>query len=66
MTKKHFIALADKLRPIRDRIPAEVLEVLQDFCRVQNPRFLASRWTGYLAGTCGPNGGAVRYPERRG
>jgi hypothetical protein len=43
MTKKHFIALAD-------------VNALADFCHSQNPNFNRSRWMGYIAGECGPNG----------
>lgn len=68
MSKKDFIALADQIRsynryhshdgnPIFG--PAH-LEALADFCQSQNPRFMRERWLGYIAGTCGQNGGAVK------
>jgi hypothetical protein len=70
MTKKHFIALADKLIKIqRDGIwnshtyqmfQQSVLPELADFCAEQNPRFDRERWLGYIAGTNGPNGGRVK------
>lgn len=31
---------------------------LADFCVIQNPRFNRERWLAYIAGECGPNGGA--------
>lgn len=63
MTKKHFIALADVARlEILPRIPPEsrrgVLEELARFCKSQNENFDRESWLGYIAGTCGPNGGA--------
>ena len=33
---------------------------LADFCAAQNPRFDRARWLGYIAGTNGPNDGAVK------
>lgn len=58
MTKKDFIALADRLKGLD--VPEPVLQELIRFCRDRNPRFNASRWRGYLAGECGPNGGEIR------
>lgn len=69
MTKKHFIALADAIRehnrtamgPLSGPKFSEAqLVALADFCQSQNPRFDCLRWLGYIAGTCGPNGGAIR------
>jgi len=70
MSKQDFIALADQLRielrhnPVLSGLDsaeqAALVRFLCDFCRSQNSRFDASRWTGYLQGTCGPNGGAVK------
>lgn len=63
MTKKHFIALADAIREHNTR-PAftpftpDQLHTLADFCRAQNPQFKGERWVQYIAGECGPNGGA--------
>ena len=45
-----------KVRCIRNAVAAEIA----DFCRSQNPRFNRDRWLDYIAGECGPNGGAVR------
>jgi len=39
-------------------------DTLADFCAAQNPRFNRSRWLAYIAGTCGPNGGAVKGGEK--
>lgn len=67
MSKKDFIALADRLRDL----PTEtgpcmqsVLDTLADFCASQNPRFKRERWFGYIKGICGPSGGPVRPPIR--
>lgn len=35
-----------------------------DFCASQNPRFNRSRWLAYIAGECGPNGGAITRERR--
>ena len=70
MSKKHFIALADIVRGSNYNIAGEEIENrpfsdyairrLADFCESFNPRFNRSRWLGYIAGTCGPNGGGWR------
>ncbi len=73
MTKKHFIALADVIRPaitgpvmvhetgkpVRT-MRDNVIEALADFCASQNPRFNRERWLDYVAGKCGKNGGKVK------
>lgn len=64
MTKKHFIALADQLiamkaEPFYDKEQlAAFTRDMARFCKAQNPRFDTERFLGYVAGTCGPNGGA--------
>lgn len=74
MTKKNFIALADKIRQ-HNRIEAQFdpkerggmaepftacqIRSLAEFCEAENPRFNRERWLGYIAGTCGKNGGKV-------
>ena len=71
MTKKHFIALADAIRecnrehqslPLGSHNVAgfsrHQLNALADFCQSQNPHFNRERWLAYIAGECGPNGGA--------
>ncbi len=68
MTKKHFIALADAIRDYNvnrkpgnpSRISAPIRNELADFCQSQNPRFNRERWLGYIAGTNGKNGGAIK------
>jgi hypothetical protein len=66
MTKKHFIALADKIRQFRtdgsgnQPFSAAQIRVLADFCKEQNPNFNHERWLAYIAGECGPNGGQVK------
>lgn len=75
MSKKDFIALADTIREHnrlataehkRHRLEGAVpfdsqhLVTLMQFCESQNHRFLRGRWLAYIAGECGPNGGAVK------
>lgn len=78
MSKKDFIALADVIRaknePFKrgDFYPhssqgffdRELTGTLADFLTAQNPRFNRSRWLAYIAGDCGPSGGAVKAPCR--
>jgi hypothetical protein len=70
MTKKHFIALADRIKDANRtaendstmkgyRFSLQNINVLADFCQSQNPRFNRKRWLAYIAGECGPNGGKV-------
>lgn len=68
LTKKDFIHLADSIRENnrralgaeKDRVlfDANQLETLADFCQESNPNFKRDRWLDYIAGHCGPNGGA--------
>lgn len=58
MSKKDFIALADKLRGLE--IPPDVLDALVAFCKANNPAFKEERWRQYLRGECGPSGGVKR------
>lgn len=64
MSKKDFIALADAIRSYNKKhesqFDVEQIRVLANFCKMQNSRFLAERWLSYIAGECGPSGGAVR------
>ncbi len=69
MSKKDFIALADTMRDfLATNAGREMDEHSQNvllqhkvwFCEGQNPNFMRDRWLGYIAGTCGPNGGTVR------
>jgi hypothetical protein len=70
MTKKHFIALADMIRDTKKRyengavtaVPFTQEQIcdLADFCESQNPNFNRDLWRSYIAGKCGPNGGARR------
>ena len=68
MSKKHFIALADAIRE-HNRIAVntngqpfdmEQIDTITRFCIAQNSRFNSQRFVDYIAGLCGPNGGAVR------
>ena len=61
MTKKDFIALANYLRHTCGYCEAftpRQIEHLADFCHSQNPAFKRERWVAFIAGQCGPNGGA--------
>ncbi len=70
MTKKHFIKIADEIRahnklasnPAQNMKPFDIeqLNTLKMAFRDINPRFNAGRWTDYIAGECGPNGGAIK------
>jgi hypothetical protein len=65
MSKKTFIALADAIREhnriyIGSEFSDGQLDTLADFCQLQNSQFKHDRWLGYIAGACGPNGGAIK------
>lgn len=60
MSKKHFIALAEKLRDTPIIFTDEQLYLLASFCEEQNHKFKTSRWIGYIRGECGPSGGKVK------
>lgn len=67
MTKKHFIALADEIKAENAMRKYKVfqkrhLKALARFCYNMNPRFNQVRFEGYIAGTCGPNGGKISKP----
>ena len=74
MSKKHFIALADAIRIHNNlhhgivgsnEFGPEQLRTLADFCRAMNGRFNRERWLSYIAGECGPNGGAIKKSAAR-
>jgi hypothetical protein len=67
MTKKQFVALADSIRE-HNRLAKfngetaftdDHFAALSRFCALENARFKRERWLDYIAGRCGPNGGAV-------
>lgn len=70
MSKKHFIALADAMRPVLNAdgvneltgvtSKANVIDALIRFCHEQNPNFMEGRWMDYLNGDCGPSGGQIK------
>lgn len=72
MTKKHFIALADAIRnhnsaanhPLNSgrftEFTPNQIRALANFCHSQNSNFNTERWHGYIAGTNGKNGGAIK------
>ena len=70
MTKKHFIALADAIREHNnthtdwsETFNMSHLNVLADQFQAENPRFNRERWFNYIAGICGPNGGAIKQEK---
>lgn len=61
MSKKHYIALANTIKGMQPiPLTAWQIEQLATFCADQNPRFNRERWLDYIAGKCGPNGGAIK------
>jgi hypothetical protein len=68
MTKKHFIALADKVKYANRYVTNDgnsvfgpmALKFLADFCEDQNNSFKRERWFDYIRGDCGPNGGNIK------
>ena len=65
MTKKHFISLAETLRDdlqpeLTPFMFEQVVGALAAWCHSQNSNFNEAIFRGYIAGTCGPSGGAVR------
>ena len=72
MSKQDFIELADTIRrelcgfrmvydaQTPDVSVQKVVEVLAAFCKRQNYAFKKERWIDYIAGECGPNGGAIK------
>lgn len=67
MSKKDFIALANAIKwhnqdtslseNPQPFTPVQILTIAH-FCQSQNPNFNRERWLDYIAGKCGPNGGA--------
>lgn len=65
MSKQDFVALADMIKSLqnsedRERFRPGQIAILADFCRSQNSNFKRERWLEYIAGKCGPNGGAIK------
>jgi hypothetical protein len=65
MSKKDFIALADMIRTYNaynanKPFDRDHLAALAIFCQKQNSNFKMQRWLDYIAGECGPNGGAIK------
>lgn len=58
MSKKHFIDLANHIIGNRKLFATNTILSLADFLASQNPLFNRERWMDYIAGRCGPNGGA--------
>ncbi len=64
LTKRHFRAIADMIRENsthREAFTLHQVELIADFCASCNPRFDRERFMRYIAGECGPNGGAVKH-----
>ena len=68
MSKRDFIALADIIRDHNrfedTRFTTKQVTVLAEFCHEQNPNFNRECWLAYIAGECGPNGGAVKVAAK--
>lgn len=73
MSKQDFIALADALRgekPADHWDPNKKAQWENDcraiarVCKRANSAFKEDRWFAYIAGDCGPNGGAVKTVRR--
>ena len=69
MSKQDFIALADAIKAHNLMFPDVAfndshLNALARFCASQNRNFMAHRWLDYIAGKCGPNGGAVKVSAK--
>lgn len=76
MSKKHFIALADVLKVLRTRyqqadssalictsggVMLDAVEsAMADFCAQQSSQFNRAVFVGYINGTNGPSGGAIK------
>ncbi|MDO8547836.1 MAG: hypothetical protein Q7R68_10820 [Nitrospirales bacterium] len=69
MTRKHFIALADKVRVYQltkyrngelENKPPFLIDVLADFCQEQSEAFNREAFIGYIRGDCGPSGGKIK------
>jgi hypothetical protein len=62
MSKKDFIALGilvrDTTRNGEPVFSQTAIYALADFCATQNPLFKRDRWLNFIAGHCGPAGGA--------
>lgn len=72
MTKKHFIALANRIKRYNNgafdsgtniasplQFTHTQLLCLADFCQSTNHNFKRERWLSYIKGECGPSGGKV-------
>lgn len=64
MSKKHFIAMAQYIMQHNnfesDKFTTGQLGSLARFCKSINAHFNGDRWLAYIAGECGPNGGAIK------
>ena len=62
MSKKDFISLANIIKGNKDAtgFTPDAILLLSHWCGEQNPRFKRVRWLDYIAGECGPNGGAIK------
>lgn len=45
---------------VQEAVLQTIATELADFCKAQNGCFDRQRWLSYIAGECGPNGGAVK------
>ena len=63
MSKQDFVALADVIKQNKHLFSSEAIGVLVGLCRTQNSAFKKDRWIDYIAGKCGPNGGAIKHQK---
>ena len=66
MSKKDYIKIANAIKQAHEKtgkgesIPLQaILATLSQMFKNENPRFMESRFCGYVRGECGPCGGAV-------
>ncbi len=68
MSKQDFVALADAIREHNQyentpKFTEDHINTLILFCRRQNHAFMSGRSKDYIAGECGPNGGAIKHSK---
>jgi len=75
MTKKHFIGLANAIRDhnayescggiegMHEKFTTKQIETLANYCATTNCFFKRQLWLDYIAGLCGPNGGAIKVKQ---
>ncbi len=66
MSKKDFVALGTMCKESLGQSEMSTAAIIRiaDFCQKQNPQFMRERWLDFVAGNCGPNGGAIKQGAR--